>query len=431
MTRGPLQMISLNAIFVNVKHKKTYGLIGIAIAIALLVFVCLNFRLMRVDKLEIVDVDVNDWLEEVVNKEKARSTSSSLFIHTHTTRNSIVAQPSFPSTCDIGDSVYGGAVIEGVKLIVSDDKLEDAIPVVFEKTGEKTTILKLAPLALYHTLPFLHLKRYSDELDEYHFKYSDGKWEISTWEETFGEQRRYENEQWVSEHPDTLVLAPAIEPSFVKKYGSLTEKDFKSFVKEWKDWSNQLRSCSTDSLINQAIKRVFKDYSENNLDTCALYSLPNSIEIRRYPGSFKDFPFDDSWDKTTAWDYMMEASKRFAYVPSFDSERAIVYLTPDIKRLLSLYIGGVSESEEDDFTDDTRWTEINEDRLSALGDLIQVHRGHWGGHWHLCSMPQLFSLYFYDDGFVADFRTSWCTGETVFYPDDLKKEKVSLSDWIE
>lgn len=75
-------MISLNAIFVNVKHKKTYGLIGIAIAIALLVFVCLNFRLMRVDKLEIVDVDVNDWLEEVVNKEKARSTSSSLFIHT-------------------------------------------------------------------------------------------------------------------------------------------------------------------------------------------------------------------------------------------------------------------------------------------------------------------------------------------------------------
>ena len=127
----------------------------------------------------------------------------------------------------------------------------------------------------------------------------------------------------------------------------------------------------------------------------------------------------------------MEASKRFAYVPSFDSERAIVYLTPDIKRLLSLYIGGVSESEEDDFTDDTRWTEINEDRLSALGDLIQVHRGHWGGHWHLCSMPQLFSLYFYDDGFVADLRTSWCTGETVFYPDDLRKEKVSLSDWIE
>ena len=32
MTRGPLQMISLNAIFMNMKHKKTYGLIAIAIA---------------------------------------------------------------------------------------------------------------------------------------------------------------------------------------------------------------------------------------------------------------------------------------------------------------------------------------------------------------------------------------------------------------
>ena len=423
-------MISLNAIFVNMKHKKTYGLIAIALAIALLVFVCLNFRLMRVDKLEIVDRDVNDWLEEVVNKEKARSTSSSLFIHTHTTRNSIVAQPSFPSTCDIGDSVFGCTVIDGVKLIVSEDELEDAIPVVFEKTGEKTIILKLAPFALYHTLPFLHLKHYSDEWEEYHFKYINGKWEISTWEETFREQMRDEFEQWISEHPDTLVLAPPIEPSFVKKYGSLTEKDFNSFVKEWKDWSNQLRSCSTDSWINQAIKRVFEDYTENN-DTCALYLLPSSIEIRRYPGSFKVYPFEDSWNDSAAWDYMMKASDRFAYVPSFDSEREIVYLTSDIKRVLSLYIGGVSESEEDDFTDDTTWTEINEERLSVLSNLIQVHRGHWGGHWHLCSMPQLFSLYFYDDGFVADFRTSWCTGETVFYPDDLKKEKVSLSDWIE
>ena len=45
-----------NAIFVNMKHKKTYGLI----AIALLVFVSLNFRLMRVEKLEIVDVVFNE-----------------------------------------------------------------------------------------------------------------------------------------------------------------------------------------------------------------------------------------------------------------------------------------------------------------------------------------------------------------------------------
>ena len=234
------------------KHKKTYGLLALAIIVlALLVFVCLNFRLLRVDKLEIVDSDVNSWMEEVVNKEKARSNTSGLFIFTCTTRNSIVASPEFPSTWDVGDSVFGCAVVDGVKLIVTDDELEDSVPVVFEKTGKKTAILKYSSFAFNHTIPFLDLDHalHSDEWEEYYYKYVDGKWEISTWKETFGEQMREEYQQWASEHPDTLVLTPVIEPSFVKKYGSLTERDFDSFVKEWKDWSNQLRSCSTDSSI--------------------------------------------------------------------------------------------------------------------------------------------------------------------------------------
>ena len=77
------------------KHKKSYCLIAIVITIviAMLVFVCLNFRIMRVDKVEIADNNVRSWLEEIADKEKAKSNTPEMFIYTHTTRNSIIASP--------------------------------------------------------------------------------------------------------------------------------------------------------------------------------------------------------------------------------------------------------------------------------------------------------------------------------------------------
>ncbi len=407
------------------KNKKSYCLIAIVITvvIALLVFVCLNFRIMRVDKVKIIDDNVRALLEEIADIEKTEPIPG-LFILAHTTTNSIIAQPTLPYIGEIGDSVFGRVVVNGVKFIISENKLAENIPTVFEKTGGKTTILKFSSFAFNHTLPYLDLEDIFDDWDAYGFKFKDGKWSESTWGETV-------HEQWVSEHPDTLVLTTPIKPSFVNKYPSLNEKDFNEFINEWKKWSSQLRSFSKEALINQAISRVFTEYNKNNPDSCTLCSLPGCIEVRRYPGSFSDYPYEVPLGETREWEYMAKASERFAYVPSFDSDKEIVYITPEIDRLLSQYIGGVCESEEDDYTDHTKWTKVNEERLNELRKLIQVNRGHWGGYWHFESMPKIFSLYLYDDGVVADLRTSWCTGETVFLPYDKTKEKVSLSDWIE
>ena len=407
------------------KHKKSYCLIAIVITIviALLVFVCLNFRIMRVDKVKIADNNVRVLLEEIADIEKTKSIPG-LFILTHTTSNSIVAQPMFPFICEIGDSIFGRVDINGVKFIISEDKLAESIPVVFENTGEKTTIFKFSSFAFRHTLPLFNPGGIIDDWDASGFKFKEGKWTDCIWQETF-------HEQWASEHPDTLALTTPIKPSFVKRYNPLTEKDFDAFLKEWKHWSAQLRSFSTASSINRAIKRVFSEFNNNNPDNCAFCSLPGCIEVRKYPGSFSDYPYEIPLGETREWEYMMMASERFAYVPSFDSDKEIVYITPEIDRLLSLYVGGVCESEEDDYTDHTKWTKINEERLAELRNLIQVNRGHWGGYWHFESMPIVFSIYLYDDGFVADLRTSWCAGETVFFPYDLTKKKEYLSEWIE
>lgn len=252
--------------------------------------------------------------------------------------------------------------------------------------------------------------------------------------EKYGERLLEENIIWEAEHPDTLVLTPPIVPAFANNYDSLTDDNYMAFVDDWKNWSSQLRTCSNDSLVNRVVKKIFTEYADNRPDSTAFYSLPACIEVRIYSGAFGDNPYDnssESWDNKRSWEYMMKASDRFAYVPNFDSDKEIVYITTEIKKIISQYIGGVCESEEDDILDSSKWSEINENRLPELRRLIQVELGHWGGYWHLCSMPIIHHLFLYDDGFVASLRTSYCTGETVFIPYDKTKEKETISSWIE
>ena len=233
-----------------------------------------------------------------------------------------------------------------------------------------------------------------------------------------------------NKNQDTLVLALPIQPSFTNKYARLKEEQYDAFIEEWKDWSNQLRAFSTDSLVNQAVRRVFADYTGKRRVKYAVYSLPGCIEVRKYTCTYSSLPYVERWNDDYD-EYKNKASERFSYVPSFDADREIVYLAPEIETCLSNYIGGVSKSKKKKYTFPKKLTKVNEDRLAILCSLIEVNPGHWGGYWHLCSMPIINRIFLYDDGFVADLRTTWCTGETVFIPYDTTKEKKSLSSWIE
>ena len=233
---------------------------------------------------------------------------------------------------------------------------------------------------------------------------------------------------------DTLELVSPMQPTFLARYEALSDENLEEFIGEWKAWSKELQSCATDSRVNEAVARIFKDYSSDvQTDTFAVYSLPPVIEVRRYPGRYRAFPLDDRWcwDDAANKEYMMRAAERFACVPWFETDKDIVYPTPEIERLLSMYVGGVTASGEIVLMDYTRWTEINEDRLAQLRKHISVRRNHWGGHWHLFSMPVIYFIYLYDDGFAAEFRISFNSGATVFFPYSSRKKKKVISEWIE
>lgn len=233
---------------------------------------------------------------------------------------------------------------------------------------------------------------------------------------------------------ETLELVSPLQPSFLTGYEALSDENLEEFIEEWKVWSKELQSYAADSRVNEAVARVFNDYSSDiQTDTLALYSLPPVIEVRRYSGKYRAYSLDEKWcwDDAAKKEYLMRATERFACVPWFKTDKDIVYPTPEIERLLSLYVGGVSASGEIVLMDYTKWTEVNEDHLAELRKYISVRRNHWGGHWHLFTMPVIYSIYLYDDGFAAEFRISFNSGATVFFPDNPRKKNKVISDWIE
>ncbi len=228
---------------------------------------------------------------------------------------------------------------------------------------------------------------------------------------------------------DTLVLAPPVAPTFVmeKKYHQLDEKNIHAFIQDWESWSLDLRAFAADSVVNQAIYRIMAEYADkDHPDTSVFYSMPCCIEIRRYQGSHS-YPEPGQHELPFIKVETTQALERFAYVPGFDSDKAILYLTPEIEKLLSQFLGGIGKGGRG-FTD---ITDIDYGRVAYLERLFSVHYGHWGGYWHLCSMPKILRLDMYEDGIRAFLRTSWCSGESLFVPYDTTQEMVTFDFWIE
>ena len=415
-------------------------MLSVAVFVLFAVFFVVRYRIIRIEKLEAVNPEVYAILEKAVDSLKIHSSNvrnSSLFVETP--GNSICLHYDFPSVFNLSSETDGYVKVNGTNVFLLRDTLGNDIPDAFSGTGRKSIFIVLSLDGDTHDSNRNWRKDDAfaeTQVKRYYYKFIDGHWCESTWEETYGEASEKEYEQWRRAHPDTLEFKAPIPPTFAERYDSLTENNFHSFLKDWEQWSAQMSSISKDSLLNAILTNVLEEYgAETGKDTCAFLSLSDVIEIRKYQGNAADYPANQEggWreDQEDKWNYMMNASARYCYVPSINSDKSLLYISPRIQRLLSLYIGGVCESEEDDSMNSKKWSEINEDRLSGLRKLIPVARGHWGGYWHLKTMPIISSVYLFDDGYIVDMRTSWCTGETVFYPFDPSKEKVVLSNWIE
>ena len=327
----------------------------------------------------------------------------------------------------VGDTLYGFTTINGVRFVFTNNALDDIVPKVFVGQSKKRPLLRWSDFYITNLNFFSHTHAIGRE--EYYYKYSNGIWEESSWDETIGEQLAEEDLLWEAEHPDTLDKTCVLPPRFVEKYVSLTESNITSFITEWEKWSDQLRSHSDDTLINRIILKVYQDYGlTDNNDSSHFYSFMSNVEVMKYAGKYSEYPPLKIFDRDSEWSLKMRASERFVYVPSADLKKKILFITPEIDRLLSVFIGGIADNEDDAF-DETKWSPINQNSLSFLRNYIPVERGHWAG-WYLCTMPIIYEIYMFEDGYMVYLRTSFSQGEIAFFPYN-SKEKILIDGWIE
>ena len=401
---------------------------SIAVITLTAVIICVCVRITWVNRYELVDNDVKNWFEGIVQMEKSQSYSTnSMFISVATTRNSISCCAMFPSEFGNGDSLYGCTTINGVRFVFTNNALDDIVPKVFAGRSKKRPLLRWSDFYITNLNFFSHTHAIGRE--EYYYKYSDGIWEESNWDETFGEQLKEEDMLWLAEHPDTIDRTCVLPAGFVEKYTPLTENNIPSFIAEWEKWSDQLRGYSDDTLINRIILKVYQDYGLNdNSDSSRFYSFMSNVEVMKYAGKYSEYPPLKIFDRDSEWSLEMRASERFVYVPSAELKKKILFITPEINRLLSVFIGGVADNDNDAF-DVSKWSSINENRLSFIRNYIPVERGHWSG-WYLCTMPIIYDIYMFEDGYMVYLRTSFSQGEIAFFPYN-SREKILIDGWIE
>ena len=103
-----------------------------------------------------------------------------------------------------------------------------------------------------------------------------------------------------------------------------------------------------------------------------------------------------------------------------------LYLTKDIDRVLSTFLGGLKKAEDS-------YTKINKKNLKKLKEYIPVNPGHWGGYWWFETLPMTEYFIVTPNLIVQCRRTTWCNGDQIWYvkDDDTWIRRGPKGGWIE
>lgn len=103
-----------------------------------------------------------------------------------------------------------------------------------------------------------------------------------------------------------------------------------------------------------------------------------------------------------------------------------MYYTETLDKPLWDFLGGIRVGEE--------YKEIDWQHVRDVEKYVPVFYGHWGGYWWFYSFPLLERIEYFDNLVILVRRTSWHTGNLIWYvreKDGFKRLDQPLSEWIE
>lgn len=198
---------------------------------------------------------------------------------------------------------------------------------------------------------------------------------------------------------------------------SLTYPLSNAFFAHWEQLSDEYAASHPCPNISHVYRIVFMHFC-NSDSSYSYYVLPPCVQVRKYSSEFDSKYY--SSHPCSSEDYFQEAPE-FAYIPQLHTNKPVLYLFDSVEKTLGEYLGGV----KDEYGKD-----INKEHVNDLQQHIEVHYGHWGGYWHLETMPIIFRMYFFSNGVYTCLRDSWWTGKEIFMPYQ-SDEFIEIGGWVE
>ena len=189
-----------------------------------------------------------------------------------------------------------------------------------------------------------------------------------------------------------------------------------AFFTHWQQLSDKYAASYPCPNVSHVYQHAFMHYCDTN-SNYSYYVLPPCVQVRKYSSEFDSKHYHSYW---SVEDYFKK-TKEFTYVPHLYTDKPVLYLFDGIEKVLGEYLGGVKVECGRD---------INKEHVDDLQQYIEFHYGHWGGYWHMETMPIIFQMYFFCNGVFVSIRDSWCTGREVFMP-YKSNEFIEIEDWIE
>lgn len=201
--------------------------------------------------------------------------------------------------------------------------------------------------------------------------------------------------------------------SFVQKYSKLTQQNLSEFFSDWKAYSDSIsaKDVITDSVLANVIRQEYAAFETENkklIDSLnTKYQVfPRYIKVERY---YLDVDTAIARSKL-GFPSFIQGMRNDQYVadsitptPTPDG----LYLTKDIKNILSKFVGGIGHQK--------RTRKINKENLKELRTYIPASYGHWGGYWWFTSFPLINNICYADNLIAVMRRTGWSTGDVIWY----------------
>lgn len=191
-----------------------------------------------------------------------------------------------------------------------------------------------------------------------------------------------------------------------------------TFFYQWHKQSEEFvrfHSLHSNATIDSVFQQVFLHYS--NITTHPYIVLPKYVPVTILNADFDKKNYRSMLDIKKDSSFIISVDS--TYIPHLNVKNPVLYLFMKQEEALSTYLGGVPTAKE-----------INCKNAGKVAQYMEINYGHWGGYWHLETMPIIYEIYIYNNGAYISLRDSWCSGKSIFIPTH-SNEFIEVGRWIE